>query len=111
MQESLPVRSPSPKYGGFRGAGLPAFRFLAIMAVEKLRAIRRKARMNDELKKTVRTDTPWFKLLHSTIDAVSNARLSAKRLSTLDAGIFRTGSIAPHEGLHRIADPRYKEWW
>jgi hypothetical protein len=67
--------------------------------------------MDTELKKTVRTDTPWFKFLHSIIDAVSNARLGAKRMSTLDAGIFRTGSIAPHEGLHRISDPRYKEWW
>lgn len=67
--------------------------------------------MNDEPRKTVRTDTPWFTFLHATIDAVSNARLGAKRMSALDAGIFRTGSIAPHEGLHRIADPRYKEWW
>jgi len=66
--------------------------------------------MKNQLRKAIRTDTSWFRFLHSAVDAISNARLSAKRMAALDAGVFDTSSIAPHEGLHRIADPRYKEW-
>jgi hypothetical protein len=64
-----------------------------------------------ERRKVIRTDSPWFRFLHSTVDTISNALLGGKRMATLDAGVFDTGSIGPHEGIHRIANPRYKEWW
>jgi hypothetical protein len=67
--------------------------------------------MNDKRKKEIRIDTPWFRFLNSALDAASNALLSSKRMTSLDAAIFDTRNIAIHEGLHRIVDPRYKEWW
>jgi hypothetical protein len=67
--------------------------------------------MSIEPRRAVRTDTRWFRFLNAAIDAASAAGLGAHRMAALDAGFFDARRVAPHEGLHRRADPRYKEWW
>ncbi len=52
----------------------------------------------------------WYGALTFAIEAVSWTRLAtaSEWLESTRPGVE---GILPHEGAHRIADPRYKEWW
>ena len=60
---------------------------------------------------TVNVNRLRYRILNGLLDAASQFVHGNKASARLERTIFLVDDISPHEGLHRLPDPRYKEWW
>jgi hypothetical protein len=60
---------------------------------------------------TVNVERFRYRVMNGILDAASHAAHGERAAARLEQTIFCVDDITPHEGLHRLPDPRYKEWW